>query len=447
MRFFNKDFFKFTLGFLSIISLSLLIIAAATTYAAEVSKLNFTTEERQVKPNELSEVMTIQAQDSSGNSFQTPETIDLVFVSTSPTGEFLNSAGNSATTYMSRNTANRSFYYRDSTMGTHTITIFAAGRDSGKEWSVSQEIVISNSASSNTNNTSSGSSSNLSSGAISATAGPSVVTTGSNTSTLEVVAGSDRFTAPGSPLTFQATVKKGGGSNSSLEFNWSFGDGEVGSGELVSHTYRYTGDYALVLNARSGNSFATSRLKVRVAEPDLSMEKGDDYVEVTNNGSQEINLFNWKVENEGKGFIFQPDTIILPGSTVRFEESLFKMKWALSRGTALMDSLDRTVLSVVPELEPVNHEPSQNFALELNSLLDQAISIKYKLYALSASHNDADIIDENMNSQQAGVTEVDLEQTPSALGATEANSVVYEAESEDGTLVQLTNFIKKLFSE
>lgn len=447
MRFFNKDFFKFTLGFLSIISLSLLIIAAATTYAADVSKLNFTTEERQVKPNELSEVITIQAQDSSGNSFQTPETIDLVFVSTSPTGEFLNSSGNLATTYMSKNTANRSFYYRDSTTGTYTITIFAAGRDSGKEWSASQEILVSNSAGSNTANSSSNNTSNSSTVSGSATAGPSAVTTGGNTSTLEVVAGNDRFTTPGSPLTFQATVKKGGGSNSNLEFSWSFGDGEVGSGELVSHIYKYPGDYALVLNARSGTSFSTSRLKVRVTEPDLSIEKGDHYVEVANNGNQEINLFNWKVESEGKGFVFQPDTIILPGSKVRFDNSLFKMNWALNKGTALLDSLDRTMLSIDPVPRPITNELSQNLATELNSLLDQAINIKYKLYAIDAVSNNRNPGNENIAIEPVDLPEEDLGQTAAAFEAIEDSPVLYEAEIEDGPLVQLTNFIKKLFSD
>jgi len=44
MRYFNKSFFKFTLGFLIIIAISLFIIYAASAYAAGVEKIVFTTD-------------------------------------------------------------------------------------------------------------------------------------------------------------------------------------------------------------------------------------------------------------------------------------------------------------------------------------------------------------------------------------------------------------------
>ena len=66
MRYFNKSFFKFTLGFLIIIAISLFIIYATSAYAAGVEKIVFTTDPQSI------------------NSFQTPETIDLEFTSSSP---------------------------------------------------------------------------------------------------------------------------------------------------------------------------------------------------------------------------------------------------------------------------------------------------------------------------------------------------------------------------
>ena len=64
MRYFNKSFFKFTLGFLIIIAISLFIIYATSAYAAGVEKIVFTTDPQSIKPNTLSGPMTIQAQDS-----------------------------------------------------------------------------------------------------------------------------------------------------------------------------------------------------------------------------------------------------------------------------------------------------------------------------------------------------------------------------------------------
>lgn len=145
MKYFDKDFFKFTLGFLGIVSLSLLIIMAVSAYAAgDVSSIVFTTEPQSIKPDELSGPITIQTQDASGNSFQTPETIDLSFKSSSPTGEFLGGTGKSASKVtMSKNTANRTVYYRDTSEGSFTLTANARGRTSALEWSANQQITIS----------------------------------------------------------------------------------------------------------------------------------------------------------------------------------------------------------------------------------------------------------------------------------------------------------------
>ena len=44
MRYLNKSFFKFTLGFLIIIAISLFIIYATSAYAAGVEKIVFTTD-------------------------------------------------------------------------------------------------------------------------------------------------------------------------------------------------------------------------------------------------------------------------------------------------------------------------------------------------------------------------------------------------------------------
>ncbi|HEY4516063.1 MAG TPA: PKD domain-containing protein [Candidatus Paceibacterota bacterium] len=445
MRFFNKTFFKFTLGFLSIVSLSLLLLLAVSVYAAEVSKISFITEEVSVKPNEISEAITIQSQDSSGASLQTPETIDLEFLSTSSTGEFLNSAGNPVSKTMSKNTANRTFYYKDSNIGTHTLSVKAVGRDSQREWNTSQKITVSSGASTpsanqnqtqNQNNSNSsgevlGEDSEEDGSSLSSTGGPSSPQYGSQASSLEVLAGRDRVTAPGSPLMFQAYVKKNVNSNSSLEFDWSFGDGNVGRGAMVYHTYIHPGDYAVVLNVNSGSNFSTSRLKVKVVSPRMSVSAKEGYVEVSNEGNTEINLFNWRLESDGRGFIFQPDTIILPHSSVRFENSLLGMKWAESEGTALRDSFNRVLTSEPGLSAQVDRDKGNDFLLELGLIRNQAISLRDKLLALSLP---------------TPITVTDIaEEIPQAEAAA---TVLYESESDERESGKgLTNFIKSIFSD
>lgn len=143
MKYFDKDFFKFSLGFLTIISLSLLIIAAVSAYAGGISQIAFTTAEQTIRPDEISEPLTIQTQDVGGTSLQTSETIDITFESSSATGEFLGGTGKPVQKYMAKNTANKTFYYRDSAEGSFVLTISAKGRDSGLEFNTNQSITVS----------------------------------------------------------------------------------------------------------------------------------------------------------------------------------------------------------------------------------------------------------------------------------------------------------------
>src|SRR3989338_3342237 len=105
-----------------------------------ITKLVFTSEPITVAPNELSSQITVQLQNSLGASEETAETVDVLCTRSAATGEFLNRAGSTGTKTMSTGTANKNFYYRDSSAGTHTITIMATGRVSGFSVSTSQSI-------------------------------------------------------------------------------------------------------------------------------------------------------------------------------------------------------------------------------------------------------------------------------------------------------------------
>jgi hypothetical protein len=413
---------------------------------AQVAKFVFTTEPQSIKPGELSGPITIQAQDSGGNAFQTPETVDLQFVSTSATGEFLGSTGNPATTYMSKNTANRTFYYKDSNEGVFTITVNTRGRDSGAELDVSQQITVSSGASSATDLSTSGevsdSSSSSSSGETSSS-GSSTNNVSSPNSQLEVVAGIDRVTSPGSPIWFQATTKKNT-TSASLDFDWSFGDGNVGVGSLVSHTYKFPGDYVVVLSVKAGDIFSVSRLKVKAAESNLSVKDKGEYLEISNNGNTETNLFNWKVENKGKGFIFQPNTIILPKSSVKFDKSLLSMKGLdNSLGVSLKNSTGQEVFSIAPVKEINLREISTN----LDNITKEFSVIQEKAKSFGFNSKVSDLGAEIKSYQANVLSAVSTNEGEKEPATTSAENIIYEAPKQESFISKLTNFIKRVFSD
>jgi len=435
MRFFPKLLFLSAVLFLVFPSVSF----------AQVSKIVFTTDSQSIKPNILSNPITIQTQDSGGNAHQTSETIDLEFISTSATGEFLGSTGNPATTYMSKNTANRTFYYKDSTEGNFTITVNAKGRDTGGEWNASQRIIISSGASQDNNSNSSGeilsaSSDSSSLSGSQSSSGNSMTNVSSSNSQLDIIAGNDRTTSPGSPIWFQATVKKNTIS-ASPELSWSFGDGNIGAGFLVSHTYKYSGDYVVVLSAKAGDIFSVSRLKVKVAESSVSVSEGNEYLEISNDGNTEINLFNWKVENKGQGFIFQPNTIILPHSSIKLDKSLLKMKGLdNSLGTSLKNSLGKEVFAVVPVEEIDLSEVAKN----LDNIKKEfsVVQEKAKNLGLVPQNNNLNTQLQSANIFSAVLANV-IEEDPAT---TSAENIIYETPKQENFISKLTNFIKRVFS-
>ena len=126
---------------------------------AEVSQFVFTSSAQNIVEGAVSETITLQAQDASGASSNIPQTACLSFISSSSDGQFSSSATNwnpVTTLTMSKNTANRNFYYKDSASGSHTITVKIALKPEGEErscanwpfeewsleWTPTQNIVI-----------------------------------------------------------------------------------------------------------------------------------------------------------------------------------------------------------------------------------------------------------------------------------------------------------------
>lgn len=384
-----------------------LIVSLPFGVSAQISKIVFTTEEQHINPNELSGPITMQAQDSGGNPFQTPETIDLEFVSTSGTGEFLGSTGNPVTKTMSKNTSNRTFYYKDSTEGNFVLTVKATGRESGKTWEVSQNIFVGDSGSpailsantTSTQSTSSGGSSSYVSTQLGST----------QNMVLDISAGADRLVTVGTPITFQANIKKNTVQNAGLDFAWSFGDANVGVGKMVTHTYKYPGDYVAVLRATAGDIYSISRVKVRVIEPTINLYEYSDYIELHNGTNQEINLFNWKLTSEGKGFVFQADTIILPNSKITVDRGMMRMKGEKD-GIAKLFDANGNILSVATKTLSKNE--LKNIENELAVAWKEVDAVMTKAQALNLIKENGGM---NVYTQVSSVAKSDI-LAPEVLG-------------------------------
>ena len=313
-----------------------IILIASLMYTgtafAEVSQFVFITSPQSISVGVNSDVITVQSQDSSGNSENIAETNDVLFTSTSQTGEFLSTSGNPVTTTMSKNTANKNFLYRDSTLGTHTITVTFTGRTSLKTFSASQQIDVGGSGSNN-NSTSTATTTTQSvtttttqvsqSTGVSAHSSPAPLSTTENKIDFEISAGRDRLVMVGGPVLFKASATKTQNvSEQNISYSWSFGDGVTGTGDDVRHTYRFAGNYTVVVNGSFSDKQAVSKILVKVVSPDLSIEKVSGGVSVFNKSKSEINLEEWSILGDNKNFIFPKDTLIPAGEKVVFADEV-----------------------------------------------------------------------------------------------------------------------------
>ncbi len=305
-------------------------------------------------------------------------------------------------------------------------------------------VVVSNNTSNNSNSNNQiisgevlGVSNNSSASNIASSGGGATEKVSTLNAQLEILAGNDRSTSPGSPIWFQATMKKNT-TGTSPELNWSFGDGNVGIGPLVSHTYKYPGDYVVILSTEAGNIFSVSRLKVKVLQSDIVVSDEGEYLEILNKGNAEVNLFNWKLENKGKGFIFQPNTIILSHSSIKLDKSLLTMKgYDNSLGTSLKNSLKEEVFAIAP----IKY-------IDLNEASKNLETIKKEAFAIREKAKDLGFISQsnNLNTQPANVfSAVSVNKDSGDQINTSMENIIYEAPKETSTLNKFFRFLINLF--
>jgi hypothetical protein len=187
----------------------------------------------------------------------------------------------------------------------------------------------------------------------------------------ELGVGRDRLSYVGSPVNFQAKYKTSNDlKGKTPKYIWSLGDGFISSDKEVTHTYKYPGDYNVVLNASIGDINSVSRTKVKVLIPELllSITTGGD-VDITNRGNNEINLYGLKLKSENKEYSFPLDTIISAKSSVIFPLEYLGLS-TNSGELSLVDSQEKKLSQIKPEYlvansdKMVTFEEFEKFALE-----------------------------------------------------------------------------------
>ncbi len=138
---------------------------------------------------------------------------------------------------------------------------------------------------------------------------------------ISLSAGRDRIGSVGSPLEFKADTNLEYTRNA--QFTWNFGDGSVGDGEIVTHTYSYPGEYIVLLNATLPDGKAVARTNVKIIEPEIVVSFADSRrMELKNNSKNEVSLYGRAVLAGGKAFLFPQDTIIKAGQSISFPSSV-----------------------------------------------------------------------------------------------------------------------------
>ncbi len=337
------------------------LISFPETIFAAVSQIGFATSSAVNLEAETIGQITVQTQDASGIGIKANETIYLSFsvdtgaqISASSTNWIpLNPLPDNFSTssiFISSSTINKNLYFKGLSDGNYRVIVRGRSKSGITYGPVSMTILVgatSNDGGAGTSTgttTDSGSSTSTSDTGDTNNSGTnSTTTTNTNTSTKTITrtvyisahsdpeelsdyneknalitsAGRERIAYVGAPIIFSANYKLAKNSPDEWTlFDWSFGDGFKDSGKKVEHTYKYPGDYNVVLNTNAGTDHAVSRTKVTVLVPHITFSRSGDDLTITNTGTIEINLGGWQLRSGPSGFIFAGDTIIGAGKNM-----------------------------------------------------------------------------------------------------------------------------------
>ena len=314
---------------------------------AQIDKFVFVTDPQTVKINTISDKITIQSQDAQGNSYNITQTACVQLKTTSASGEFSssNTSWNPVNILtMSKNTANRSFYYKDLTPGNYLLRVNIALRPETEtrtcsswpieewniQWSAEQNINIISDSLKDLSNTNSGTDTNItalnnqnSSGSISS---QNNLPTSSWPEEPQIYAkaGGDKTVISGADAKFfgQALgIKKEPLDNA--RYLWTFGDGAFKEGQNITHVYGYPGNYVVVLNVSSGKYSATDSFIIKVIPNSLKIaEANENFIKIQNDSNVSLDISGWGLKKDNYIFNFPPSTFIMANSSINIPSSV-----------------------------------------------------------------------------------------------------------------------------
>lgn len=323
VRLLNKNLGLIFQGFLFIIFLFPITLMADGGFS-------FSTEIQSIAISELSGAITIHSDSP------VSETTYITLTSTSNTGQFFSSKTSTESItsgsyiYISSGNSNRTFYYKDASSGTFVLTanIFNKEKDA-KLATITQNINIGVSSGGNSTSTTTEvvetewggtKSSNSSSSAHSS---PFPLSNTENKIDFEISAGRDRLTSVGNKILFITKATRSQNmDDKNIVYEWSFGDGTLSKGNIVDHTYKFAGEYSVVVNGYYSDKQAVSRIKVLVIEPKLSLSRVSGGLEILNNSGSEINLEGWRFLGQTKSFVFPKDTLLPNNKKIVFSDEI-----------------------------------------------------------------------------------------------------------------------------
>lgn len=196
----------------------------------------------------------------------------------------------------------------------------------------------------------------------------------------EVTSGRNRIGIVGSPLEFEAKVRKIKGTDSPIEHRWSFGDGSSAYGPVASHAYAFPGRYNVVLNSRALDARAVSRISVDIFEADISISSASaGVVEIWNRGERETNIGGMSLAYGKVWISIARDTLIDPGAKIIVPFSAITQgvtKSVVDEPVRLINPAGRTISEFVPMFAGPYIELPLGMNVEmLTAALERAFSV------------------------------------------------------------------------
>lgn len=314
--------------------------------AGSIASFSFITEPQTIGVGTVSDTITLEAHDASGNPVD-GNTVCIEVTSNSLSGEFSTNGSvwgeppfRTLSLTLNSSWERRNLYYRASAGGSYILTAKAALRPAdiscpsysvseNATWTATQTITVGVSEAPQTTQVSEQSS-----------PPPSVFADTvplPSEKKITVNAGADKVVFVGADSAFSAHVT--GTANEPLEnarVVWTFGNGDRKEGQHVLYHFLYPGTYIVVADVSSGPYSATDRMTVTAIPAVLAItEVTNDYIALKNNSSVEIDLGGWILFSAGKQFQFPLNTVVLSGQEVLVSNARTKLSGASPATVAL----------------------------------------------------------------------------------------------------------------